>query len=81
MIVYTTAVKAHFVPTSAFLLADNGDVALAQVDDGKIKISVVKILRDTKEGAWITGLDDNVRIVVSGQGFVKENEEVNFLDS
>jgi len=81
MIVYTTAVKAHFVPTSAFLLADNGDVALAQVDDGKIKITVVKILRDTKEGAWITGLDDNVRIVVSGQGFVKENEEVNFLDS
>ena len=80
MIIYTTPVKAHFVPTSAFLLADNGDVALAQVNDGKVKISVVNILRDTKEGAWITGLDDNVRIIVSGQGFVKQGEEVNFLD-
>ena len=62
------------------MLADNGDVALAQVNDGKVKISVVNILRDTKEGAWITGLDDNVRIIVSGQGFVKQGEEVNFLD-
>ena len=62
------------------MLADNGDVALAQVNDGKVKISVVNILRDTKEGAWITGLDDNVRIIVSGQGFVEQGEEVNFLD-
>jgi len=80
MTIFTDPVKAHFIPTSAFLLADNGDVALAQVEEDKVRIDVVQILRDTKEGAWVTGLADNARIIISGQGFVKEGEEVNFID-
>jgi hypothetical protein len=35
-------------------------------------------LRDTKEGAWVTGLPETARVIVSGQGFVKENDEVNY---
>ena len=61
------------------MLADNGDVALAQVNDGKVKISVVNILRDTKEGAWITGLDDNnVRIIVSGKDLLNKVKKLTF---
>ena len=81
MVIYTDPVKAHFIPSSAFLLADNGDVALAYVVEGVVKIDVVQILRDTKEGAWVTGLPETARIIISGQGFVKENDEVNYIDN
>lgn len=80
LIIYTDPVKAHFVPTSAFLLAEDGNVALAEVVDGKINIVVVQILIDTTEGAWVTGLPEESRIVVSGQGFVNLGEEVDFIE-
>ena len=80
MTIFTDPEKAHFVPTSAFLLADNGNVSLALVTEGKIEIVVVNILRDTIEGAWVSGLPNLSRIVVAGQGFVTQGEEVNFKD-
>ena len=80
LIIYTDPVKAHFVPTSAFLLATDGDVALAEIVDGKINIVTVQILIDTTEGAWVTGLPEVSKVVVSGQGFVKPGEEVDFID-
>jgi len=80
LIIYTDPVKAHFVPTSAFLLATDGDVALAEVVDGKINIVTVQILIDTTEGAWVTGLAEVSKVVVSGQGFVKPGEEVDVIE-
>ena len=80
LIIYTDSVKAHFIPTSAFLLAAEGNVALAEVVDGKINLVTVNILIDTTAGAWVTGLPDTSRVVVSGQGFVTEGEEVDFID-
>ena len=80
LIIYTDPVKAHFVPTSAFLLATDGDVALAEVVDGKINIVTVQILIDTTEGAWVTGLTEVSKVVVSGQGFVKPGEEVDIIE-
>ena len=80
LIIYTDPVKAHFVPTSAFLLATDGNVALAEVVDGKINIVTVQILIDTTEGAWVTGLPEVSKVVVSGQGFVKPGEEVDVIE-
>ena len=77
MTIFTDSQKAHFIPTSAFLLADNGDVALATVLNSVIRIYTVQILIDTVAGAWVTGLPEEANIVVAGQGFVKEGEEVN----
>ena len=42
-----------------------------------IRIYTVQILIDTVAGAWVTGLPQEANIVVAGQGFVKEGEEVN----
>ncbi len=77
MTIFTDSQKAHFIPTSAFLLADNGDVALATVLNSVIRIYTVQILIDTVAGAWVTGLPEEANIVVAGQGFVKEGEKVN----
>ena len=48
--------------------------------DGKINIVTVQILIDTTEGAWVTGLPEASKVVVSGQGFVKPGEEVDVID-
>ncbi len=76
LIIYTDPVKAHFVPTSAFLLGDEGNVALATVVDNKVEVVDVNILIDTVQGAWVTGIPQQTNIIVGGQGFVKEGDEV-----
>ena len=76
LVIFTDPVKAHFVPTSAFLLGDEGNVALATVIDGAVNIVNVEILIDTVQGAWITGIPNKTDIIVGGQGFVKQDEEV-----
>ena len=76
LVIFTDPVKAHFVPTSAFLLGDEGNVALATVIDDTVNIINVEILIDTVEGAWITGISNKTNIIIGGQGFVKQGEEV-----
>ena len=76
LIIYTDAVKAHFVPTSAFLLGDEGNIALATVIEDKVKVQNIEILTDTVEGAWVIGIPDQTNIIIGGQGFVKEGDEV-----
>ena len=41
-----------------------------------VKIIDVQILMDTVQGAWITGLPDETNVIIGGQGFVKEGDEV-----
>jgi multidrug efflux system membrane fusion protein len=76
LIIYTDTVKAHFVPTSAFLLGDEGNIALATVIEDKVKVQNIEILIDTVEGAWVIGIPDQTNIIIGGQGFVKEGDEV-----
>ena len=76
LIIYTDAAKAHFVPTSAFLLGDEGNIALAIVIEDKVKVQNIEILIDTVEGAWVIGIPDQTNIIIGGQGFVKEGDEV-----
>lgn len=76
LIIYTDSVKAHFVPTSAFLLGDEGNIALATVIEDKVKVQNIEILTDTVEGAWVIGIPDQTNIIIGGQGFVKEGDEV-----
>ena len=76
MTIFTEGELAHFIPTSAFLLADNGDVSLATVEDNKVEIYVVQILLDTVDGAWVTGLPEEASIIIAGQGFVKKGDMV-----
>jgi len=76
LVIFTDPVKAHFVPTSAFLLGDEGNVALATVVDDTVNVVNVEILIDTVQGAWITGIPSKTNIIIGGQGFVKQGEEV-----
>ena len=76
LVIYTEPVKAHFLPTSAFLLGDQGNIALATVINDVVRVKNVQILIDTVQGAWITGIPDETNVIVGGQGFVKDGDEV-----
>ena len=76
LVIYTEPVRAHFIPTSAFLLGDQGNIALATVINDVVKVENVQILIDTIQGAWITGIPDEANVIIGGQGFVKDGDEV-----
>ena len=76
LVIYTEPVKAHFLPTSAFLLGDQGNIALATVINDVVRVKNVQILIDTVQGAWVTGIPDETNVIIGGQGFVKDGDEV-----
>ena len=56
-------------------------------DEGKLGIRIIKqdifaqfieiiILEDSEEGLWVTGIPEKVEIIIQGQGFVEDGQEV-----
>lgn len=70
-------VKAHRIPASVMTLADDGRVGVRTVDDKKVvSFTPVDIIGGTVDGMWVTGLPDEVTIIVVGQEFVLEGQKV-----
>jgi len=58
-------------------LNDDGIVGVRTVDDDDtVRFKPVEILADETRGVWIGGLPDQVRLIVVGQEFVIEGEQV-----
>jgi len=69
--------KAHLLPQSALTLNDDGLLGVRFVDDKNItRFAAVKLEQDSKEGVWVSGLDDAVDVIIIGQEFVKEGVKV-----
>ena len=68
---------AHLVPASALTLNDEGTLGLRIVDDNdRVAFKKVRLLRDTTEGIWISGLPQTADIIVRGQEYVTEGVQV-----
>jgi len=69
--------KAHRIVTSALTLNDQGKLGVRTVVDGDIvKFVPVTLLDDTPEGAWVSGLPDQVTVIIVGQEFVVDGQKV-----
>ena len=69
--------KAHLLPQSALTLNDDGLLGVRFVDDKNItRFAAVKLEQDSKDGVWVSGLDDTVDVIIIGQEFVKEGVKV-----
>jgi multidrug efflux system membrane fusion protein len=69
--------KAHRIPASVMTLADDGRVGVRTVDDKKVvSFTPVNIIGGTVDGMWVTGLPDEVSIIIVGQEFVLEGQTV-----
>ena len=77
MIIKTKFVKAHKISPSILILNDNGKIGMC---DQLLMVVVVfhnvTILEDSESGLWITDIPDSLDLIVQGQGFVEDGQEV-----
>jgi multidrug efflux system membrane fusion protein len=69
--------QAHFLSPAWLSLEDTGQVGVKAVDaNDEVVFYPVDIVRAERDGVWVTGLPDALRLITVGQGFVREGEPV-----
>lgn len=69
--------KAHRLPQSALTLNDEGILGVRVVTGaGEAAFRPVTVLRDTPDGAWLSGLPDRADVIIIGQEFVTDGVRV-----
>ncbi|MEM9477279.1 MAG: efflux RND transporter periplasmic adaptor subunit [Pseudomonadota bacterium] len=73
IIVASDGAEAHLLPQSALTLNDAGRLGVRLVgDNSTVAFEPVSVLRDTPQGIWVGGLDDEVSVIVVGQEYVTD---------
>jgi multidrug efflux system membrane fusion protein len=68
---------AHLVSPAILTLNDSGAVGVKVVDDeGQVRFLPIEIVDDTSEGMWISGLPERSRVIIVGQEFVRDGQQV-----
>lgn len=69
--------RAHKIPSSSLTLNDKGALGVRTVDEANIVQFVpVRMLDDTPDGTWVSGLPSKVRLITVGQEFVVDGQSV-----
>ncbi|MEM8693665.1 MAG: efflux RND transporter periplasmic adaptor subunit [Pseudomonadota bacterium] len=77
IVIGSEGAPAHLLPASALTLNDDGTLGIRAVDENsQVVFQPVTLLRDTTEGVWLSGLPDDVNVVVVGQEYVTEGIKV-----
>lgn len=69
-------IPAHLLPQSVMTLDSNGDLGVQSVEDGKVVFHKITILQDSIAGVWVTGLPAQTDIIVLGQEYVAQGQQV-----
>lgn len=70
-------ITAHSLTPALLTLADDGTVGVKAVDEFNIvRFYPVEIVGSTAEGVSVTGLPETLAVIIVGQGFVTEGQEV-----
>ena len=68
---------ASRIPRSALTFSGEGKLGVRAVDGaGKVAFVPVSIVEDGQTALWVSGLTEDLRVIVQGQDFVKEGERV-----
>lgn len=77
MHIQAETVDAHYISPALLSLNAHDQVGVKSVDDdGRVVFHPVDIVRSGKDGVWVTGLPQRVRVITVGQGFVREGDRV-----
>jgi multidrug efflux system membrane fusion protein len=68
---------AHMLPQSVLTLDDDGVLGVRTVTDNVVAFYPVTILKDTREGVWVSGLPPKVDVITVGQEYVQDGQKVN----
>ena len=70
-------VPATRVPRSALTFSSSGELGVRIVDAAsKVAFVPVSVIEDQQEFMWVGGVADGARVIVQGQDFVREGQEV-----
>jgi multidrug efflux system membrane fusion protein len=59
------------------LLSDEGNLGVRAVNENdEVKFLPINIVEDTNDGIWVTGIPNLSKLIVLGQGFVRNGEKV-----
>lgn len=79
---YADPVQTVTVPRSVITLSEKGEIGLRVVGaDNVARFVTVDIVDDIDEGLVLTGVPDDVRIIVSGQDLVRDGDQVIVADA
>ena len=70
-------IRAHVVSPAVLTLSDGGRIGVRIVDDSDIvRFVPIRILSDSAEGLWVSGLKDGQRLITVGHEYVKAGQKV-----
>lgn len=71
------AKPAHLIPASSILLDDEGETAVRVLSqDSRVDSVRVSAVGESSAGIWVTGLDAEVILVIVGQNYIIDGEQV-----
>ena len=71
-------VLSHRISPAILSLNDQGKLGIRTVDENNaVEFREIEILEDTTEGLWVSGLNENERIITLGQEYVFQGQTVN----
>jgi multidrug efflux system membrane fusion protein len=77
MVVISDPMEAASVPRSALVFSDDGGLGVRIVDAAnRARFVPIAIVDDGLESVWITGIEAPTRVIVVGQDFVKDGDQV-----
>ncbi|MBX2837675.1 MAG: efflux RND transporter periplasmic adaptor subunit, partial [Gammaproteobacteria bacterium] len=77
LIIPVEQVEAVFISPSALSLGDKGDIGVKIIDESdQVVFTPIELVSSSLDGAWVTGIPDNSRVITLGQGFVKPGQAV-----
>ena len=80
--IFATPTRAVKIPRSVITLSEKGEIGVRVVGaDSLAQFAAVTIVDDAEDGLVVTGIPDNVRIIVAGQDLVRDGEAVLVSDS
>ena len=66
----------HLLPQSALTLSDAGQLGVRIIENGTAKFYAIKIIRDSIDGVWVTGLPELSDVIVVGHEYVVDGTPV-----
>ena len=70
------------VPRSALTFSAAGELSVRIVGaDGIVASVPVTIVEDARDEVWVAGPEDGAQIIVQGQDFVKDGQQVGAVDA
>jgi membrane fusion protein, multidrug efflux system len=75
-------VAATRLPRSALTISSNGDIGVRSVNaSGRVGFMPVSVVEDQQSQMWVAGIPDRTRVIIRGQDFVRDGQEVEAIEA